>query len=328
MRAPDPTGSGARRVSGPLGPPSSPQQERRGPAPLLVATAAAVVSLVALTVSLRTGSLGADVGRGAEFCEADGPVGLRQPANTLSNLGFVLAGLAIGWSAGLPRGRLARRGLATSYAVVVVLLGPGSMAMHATRSELGGRLDQLSMYLVAGFAAAYAAVRVAGWGVGAFAVLLAALVALCDTIGRAGSLPVVNNAGNAAFAVLLAVAVALEARIRRHVDRPGDLAWIGGALGAMAVAFATWTLSRTGAPLCDPHTWVQGHAVWHLLTAVAAYCLYRYWTSAHDPDPRRDRADQDGADQDGAVVRTAPVRTGRSRPCSRRRRRSSRRTRW
>ncbi|KRF37756.1 hypothetical protein ASG94_02220 [Nocardioides sp. Soil805] len=253
---------------------------------MLVAAASAVLSLLLLGVALRLGWLGADVGRGAEFCEAPHPGALRQPANTQSNLGFVLAGLAVGWYAGRPRGRLARRGLATTYAVVVVLLGPGSMAMHATRSELGGRLDQLSMYLVAGFAVAYAGIRATGRGVVTLVVLLGALVALCDTIGRAGSLPVVNNAGNAAFGVLLVVAVAVEARLRGSAGRPGDLVWIGGALGAMVVALVTWTLSRTGAPLCDPDAWVQGHAVWHLLTAVSAYCLYRYWASAQEPAER------------------------------------------
>ena len=54
---------------------------------------------------------------------------------------------------------MAGPGLAPAYACLVVLLGPGSMAMHATGSELGGNLDMLSMYLVAAFAAAYAAMR-------------------------------------------------------------------------------------------------------------------------------------------------------------------------
>jgi hypothetical protein len=265
--------------------------DRRSLRPALVASTTALVSLALLVVAVRLGWLGADVGRGAEFCEVE-PTGLiRQPANTLSNLGFVLAGLAVGWYAGLPRGRLARRGLATSYAVVVVLLGPGSMAMHASQSELGGRLDQFSMYVLAGFAAAYAGIRLSGRGVGTFVAALVALVALCDLVGRAGTLPVVNNAGNAAFTVVLVVAVVLEVRLRRRSDRPAGVAWIVAALTTMAVAFAVWTLSRSGAPLCDPHSWVQGHAVWHLLCAVAAYCLYRYWTTEPEPASGQERAE-------------------------------------
>ena len=40
-----------------------------------------------------------------------------------------------------------------------------------------------------------------------------------------------------------------------------------------------WNLSKNGTPLCDPHSLLQGHAAWHLLCAVSAYCLYRYWAS-------------------------------------------------
>ena len=52
--------------------------------------------------------------------------------------------------------------VATSYACVVVLLGPASAAMHATQSTLGGDLDLLSMFLVSGFALAYALMRFLG----------------------------------------------------------------------------------------------------------------------------------------------------------------------
>ena len=131
--------------------------------PLAVAVVTAVISLALVVASARWGWLGPDVGRGDGFCEAARPGWVRQPANTWSNLGFVIAGLAIAWDAG-ERDRLgvtlgAHPGLATAYAAIVVLLGPGSMAMHATQTDLGGHLDLLSMYLVSGFALAYALMR-------------------------------------------------------------------------------------------------------------------------------------------------------------------------
>jgi hypothetical protein len=63
--------------------------------------------------------------------------------------------------------------------------------------------------------------------------------------------------------VTLAVACAV-ALWRRRLPRPSWLA--AAAFGAGALANV---LTRTGAPLCQPDSPVQGHAGWHVLTAVA-----------------------------------------------------------
>ncbi len=61
--------------------------------PLSPPGSTAAVSLGLFALAVACGWLGPDVDRGAEFCEvSDGP--LDQPVNTLSNLGFVVAGLA------------------------------------------------------------------------------------------------------------------------------------------------------------------------------------------------------------------------------------------
>ena len=255
----------------------------------------AVVSLVLMYLAARHGWLGADAGRGAEFCEAARDGWLKQPANTLSNLGFVAAGIAIGWRAGVPEGRLARPSLATALAVVVVLLGPGSMAMHATQSSLGGHLDLTSMFLVASFAAAYSLMRWRARGSAYFwGVFVVALLG-CELVERLPvEIPVVMHAGNLVFGALFAVSLVLEVRLRRRDGEAGDVRWIGGAVVAIAVAFVVWNLAKDRAPLCDPDSLVQGHAVWHLLGAVSVYCLYRYWSSiassgGADHPPGRER---------------------------------------
>lgn len=248
--------------------------------PFGLALGTAAVSLVLMYLAARHGWLGADAGRGDRFCEAARDGWLKQPANALSNLGFVAAGIAIGWRAGVPEGRLARPGLAAALGVVVVLLGPGSMAMHATQSTLGGHLDLTSMFLVASFAAAYSLMRWRRRGSAYFwGVFVVALLG-CELVERIpGGIPVVMHAGNLVFGVLFAVSLTLEVRLRRRDGGAGDVRWIRGAVGAIAVAFLVWNLAKDGRPLCDPHSLVQGHAVWHLLGAVSVYCLYRYWTS-------------------------------------------------
>jgi hypothetical protein len=61
--------------------------------PLALAAAVAVVSTGLLVLAVGQGWLGPDVGRGDTFCEAARPGWVRQPANSFSNLGFVVAGL-------------------------------------------------------------------------------------------------------------------------------------------------------------------------------------------------------------------------------------------
>lgn len=250
--------------------------------PVTVTAAVALASVGLLALAVGQGWLGADVGRGDIFCEAARPGPVRQPANTFSNLGFVVAGLLVAWRAGrtdligavLPR----HPGTATAYACTVVLLGPGSAAMHATQTAAGGHLDVLSMYVLASFAVAYALMR---WFARdrLFLVQVFSLgVAGCELVGSyGGHVPLVTYAGNLAFGTLLLLTVALEVALARRDGTRTDLRWGAAAVATMLVAFAIWTASRHG--WCDPHSLAQGHAAWHLLGAVAAYLLFRLWAS-------------------------------------------------
>ncbi len=254
---------------------------RREPGPILFAAATAVVSCGLLALAVAQGWLGPDVGRGANFCET-APGLVRQPANTFSNLGFVLAGLMVAWHAGR-RANLgdvlgAHRHLPTVIACIIVLLGPASAAMHATQSEIGGRLDMLSMYLVASFAAAYAGMRLLRGGTPTFAALFAGGVIGSELVGLSkADIAVVHHAGNVAFAFLLVLAVVIEVAIMRRGQTRAVRGYAFGSLGAILLAFAIWNASQRG--LCDPESLVQGHAIWHLLGAVSAYLLYRYYAS-------------------------------------------------
>ncbi len=255
--------------------------------PLVLAALTAALSLTALALAVRFGWLGEDLDRGADFCEAAAGR-VRQPVNTLSNLGFVVAGLLVARDAD----RMPRMG--TVYACLVVLLGPASMAMHATESDLGGHLDLLSMYLVASFAVAYAATRLSGRGPGFFWGVFAAGLVGSELVGAIPrELPVVMHPGNLAFGALLVTALVLERRLlRRGIAL--DRRWILAAAGSLALAFAVWNTGKDGSPLCWPGSVYQGHGVWHVLCAVAAYCLFRYWASerraealAHQPAARK-----------------------------------------
>jgi hypothetical protein len=250
--------------------------------PIVVTGATAVLSGALLAVGIWRGWLGPDVGRGATFCEAGRDGLVRQPVNTFSNAGFVAAGLLVAWHAGLPRNVAstlsAHRHLASVIGCLVVLLGPGSAAMHATQSAAGGRIDMLSMYLVASFAAAYAAMRWRRGGTGYLAAVFVGGVVFCELVGSWNvEVPVLMHPGNAAFGLVLVTAAVIEVLILRRGDTNARWAYAYASLASILIAFAIWNVTK--ARLCDPYSLIQGHAIWHILCAVSAYLLYRYYAS-------------------------------------------------
>lgn len=246
---------------------------------LVALVAAAACGLLAL--ALVGGWLGADVDRGGDFCEAVRQGLIAQPANTWSNLGFVVAGLLIAASPTPTTGTLATwPGLVTAYAVIVVLLGPGSAAMHATQSVTGGHLDTSSMYLLASAVCGYALTRLRGAGPAFLVVTFAALLLAAEVLDSLpGDVPVVMTWGNLGFAVLLVAGVGGELALRRQGRLVADLRWGAAAVSTLLGGFVVWNLAHDDGPLCHPHSLFQGHAFWHLACAVAAYLLYRYYAS-------------------------------------------------
>jgi len=93
------------------------------------------------------------IGEISRWCERVSGGLLREPVNTLGNLGFVVAGLAMFWT--LARDVVTRRPpenqftghtpIALLYAAAVVFLGPGSMVMHGTHTFFGAWIDNVSM---------------------------------------------------------------------------------------------------------------------------------------------------------------------------------------
>lgn len=245
----------------------------------------AIVSLTLLGLMAVDGWPGAFAETGAEYCEAFRDSVIKQPSNTWSNLGFVVAGLWITW--GLRRDLLtgtqrpnpvcSRPTLSTLYATLVVLLGPGSMAMHGSGTEWGETTDVLSMLLYIAFPAAYSIIRISNSKASMFTPVYVGLIALPGVPLLTG---VMNFSGSTLY-LLLVPGVAIS-ELWRCLRNPGTrLArkWLLLATGLFVTGFVIWLLSHTGAPLCDPASLIQGHAVWHLLSAAATVALFRYYQS-------------------------------------------------
>lgn len=194
------------------------------------------------------------------FCEAPrtapGDGWLRQPANAVSNVGFLLAALLV-W-------RQARNASDRAYAVAVLAVGGASFAFHATLTFATQTADVLGMYLVATWfllaivarRRAWPAARVAAWYLATNAALLSGLVWL----------PALRRY---VFAALVLSTVLVASPRERQALVP--------ALLVLGVSFLVWTadLLRWW---CTPDSLLQGHALWHLGSALAAWLAWSRFT--------------------------------------------------
>ncbi len=199
---------------------------------------------------------------------------LLQPANSISSFGYVLAGFLMilmarsqAWTSAFPP--LA----ATVLGGAAIIVGIGSVLLHATLTLWGQFFDVLGMYLISGF---FLVSALAKWrnipdqrAMVYYGLLCAVLVAILY------AMPEVRRW---LFAVVLLAAIILElvlARPRRPQVRTGY--YIAGLI-ANIVAFTIWNLDQRG-QLCAPESLWQGHAIWHLLGAVALWFAFLYYRS-------------------------------------------------
>lgn len=248
----------------------------------------AVTSLTLFFIAVFNHWFGMPTDVGGNFCEAAREGLIKQPANTWSNLGFVFFGLLMAWQLASGKFKVNKNRFTQSdftaifFSSLIVFLGPASMAMHATETEIGGGLDMLSMYLVASFSASYAMQRFYRWKNSTFTISFITIVIICELAGfYHGHLPIIDYSGNLIFGVFLFVAAIYELRNAYVRKISFDKKYGYMSLGLLLLAFFIWNIWKDGSPLCNPGSLIQGHAMWHLLDSAATYFLFRFYVSEH-----------------------------------------------
>lgn len=208
------------------------------------------------------------------FCEAVRTAGLAQPVNSLTSLAYVALGLwAVAGGLLVPRGDAQTRALVRAVGAVLVVLGVGSFGYHATLTLVGQVLDVQGMYLL-GMLILLAALirrgvmrpRLAPWVyVTACALLAVAQVAAPES-------------RRWLFAAVLLPGIVLEALpSTTGVDlRSASTMAYRTGVALLVAAYAIWLLDSAGV-VCLPTSVVQGHGLWHMLTAVAAVLIVDHY---------------------------------------------------
>ena len=193
------------------------------------------------------------------FCEAVRADGIRQPSNSASSLAFVLVAAVI-----LARG--GNKAIANLFALTLTFVGIGSAYYHATLSFTGQFFDVLGMYLVASLALLLSINRIRrlrpATMIGFYIVINALLAILLY------SMPELRRW---VFGALLAGIIGTELKAQ---TREGH--YLIKAVVIMTVAFMIWVVDFLRLA-CAPTSIIQGHAIWHILGALAAWNLYLHY---------------------------------------------------
>lgn len=203
-----------------------------------------------------------------QWCEEKicGPI--REPSNAFSNVSFLIIGIYI--IAHCSKKKFAHLRVLGIFSILIGLM---SGVYHATSSFEGEVLDYSSMFLMstyfvcANLARLYqwSGARLKWWALGIFVVSV-------------GGILLLEVVGAIFFGLQLAFAFWLELLLwKRSVVNYGYRPFLLSSL-LFAIAYLFWNLDRLKI-LCDPNNHIlTGHAVWHILNAVAILFIYRFYS--------------------------------------------------
>ena len=193
------------------------------------------------------------------FCEQRVCGWIVEPANTWTNVGFLIAGIAILFT---PRGRARHLGW------IALVTGLASASFHATGTLVGQLFDQSAMFLETSLFIVIDLDRLKPRSQRVrYLVLASSSIILLVTFPTAGiALFTLHSVG---FVVLEVVCFA-RSRARSYRSLIG--AWL-----CFVASFLVWSLDKSGA-VCEPQNHVLTlHGVWHLLGAISFALYYRHF---------------------------------------------------
>lgn len=210
------------------------------------------------------------------FCEERLCSWIAEPANTWSNIGYLIVAILIfraDYVTSATKDTSFNKEAQRVFWRATFFLFLGSTFFHMSGTVMGKMADVSAMFLLS---------------VGIFCLSLKRLGSLKDKtteiiyfslLGFSLLFLFVFKFGNIVFASQLIFSCLIEI----YLVYKGRSALSGknllGAVAVAATAFLFWNLDVTGI-YCDPHNHIiNGHGLWHLLTALAIFLLYKAYPS-------------------------------------------------
>ncbi len=220
-----------------------------------------------------------------EYCEFNDVSKLfHQSMNTYSNLAYFFFGVLILQIAifdaknkeEISQNRLEKFPLlSTLMGVCFIYLSFGSAFFHASLTYVGQRVDMNGTYSISiallgiGFYHLFHKIdfseKAKKLWIGSLLLIIIAFLPISLMIPSGKLLP--------AMILLLMILIAIHF-LQFRKEKSFILAILGLILMLIAVKIRTLDVQKIN---CDPHSFYQGHSVWHLLTALSSFCSYAFF---------------------------------------------------
>ena len=187
-------------------------------------------------------------------CEHCRPGLVSQPANTVSSLAYVAAGIDL----------LGQPDPDKTFAWGLIGVGLGSVAYHGPGGVAGKWAHDATLLALFGLMALSDVTVAEGKP------MPAASIAAVVAASGAAAHPRTTDVAQGAFGAL-----AIAASARRYA-RSDDLKVLTVSLPLWTAGLTLQILGRTGQPLCRPSSPFQAHAAWHVLSAAALWSRRRF----------------------------------------------------
>lgn len=206
-----------------------------------------------------------------KWCEETLCQWISEPANTWSNLGYLIVALIITYIAFKNRHSFNLK----QFGPIIFFMGAMSFFYHQSNFYGSQILDFVGMFFFVGWAMGMNLIRLGKMSSNKL-IPFNIVVAVIFTI----SMHIMYVTGiKFQGIVLLSAFIIIATEILAQRKLKTDIGWFMAAIGTLIVAFG-FSISDGKRIWCDPtqHGWFsQGHALWHWTAAVAMYFIYKHY---------------------------------------------------
>lgn len=217
------------------------------------------------------------------FCEAMGKGLIRQPINAYTNIGYILVGIFIALRLLKNRNLKKYSSLASKlsrkifiiFPFALLAVGLGSFMYHAGFTFLEQEFDEDSMYLIGSFLLLFSLSKLRKISANQFLISYIILNLALEILFY--FVPVIRPL---LFGILILGTILLEATAFKKKVKNGDLKYLFYGLALFLLAFIFWFFDYTKI-ICYPNSYLQGHSIWHILSALAVLMMYLFMESVY-----------------------------------------------